>query len=239
VIEPDRQSGSGRCDLAVTILLGPYYGGNEGTAIYNSGFRPFQSPVPFLFVRHGVTGDWKFSWTTRGGSTCGHVATESPQFRRLLRNYAACGGGRRANRALPALVGPRITSEATEADRKRLQELKISLDQCWDLLRPRRALREAGRDPDAPGYDKAPANRGCESTSKPNAGLLCRSSRVRGSSATSGSLRGLPCGMRERLAVVCVPPDNGACQFGGLFYEGYGSDGTRTRDLRPDSSVRR
>jgi hypothetical protein len=42
------------------ILFGPYYEGNEGTAIYNSRFRPFQSPVPFLFVRHGVTGDWKF-----------------------------------------------------------------------------------------------------------------------------------------------------------------------------------
>jgi hypothetical protein len=42
------------------ILFGPYFEGNEGTAIYNSSFRPFQSPVPFLFVRHGVTSDWKF-----------------------------------------------------------------------------------------------------------------------------------------------------------------------------------
>jgi hypothetical protein len=42
------------------ILFGPYYQGNEGTAVYNSSFRPFQSPVPFLFVRHGVTDDWKF-----------------------------------------------------------------------------------------------------------------------------------------------------------------------------------
>jgi hypothetical protein len=42
------------------ILFGPFYEGNEGTAIYNSGFRPFQSPVPFLFVRHGVISDWKF-----------------------------------------------------------------------------------------------------------------------------------------------------------------------------------
>jgi hypothetical protein len=38
---------------------------------------------------------------------------------------------------------------ASEADRQRLGELKVSLDQCWDLLRQRRALREAGRDPDA------------------------------------------------------------------------------------------
>jgi hypothetical protein len=42
------------------ILFGPYYEGNAGTAIYNSSFRPFQSPAPFLFVRHGVVGDWKF-----------------------------------------------------------------------------------------------------------------------------------------------------------------------------------
>jgi hypothetical protein len=42
------------------VVFGPFYAGNEGTAIYNSSFRPFQSPVPFLFVRHGVVGDWKF-----------------------------------------------------------------------------------------------------------------------------------------------------------------------------------
>jgi hypothetical protein len=38
---------------------------------------------------------------------------------------------------------------AGEADRQRLQELKVALDQCWDLLRQRRALREANPDPDA------------------------------------------------------------------------------------------
>jgi hypothetical protein len=38
---------------------------------------------------------------------------------------------------------------ASDADRQRLKQLKVSLDQCWDLLRQRRALREAGRDPDA------------------------------------------------------------------------------------------
>ena len=39
--------------------------------------------------------------------------------------------------------------DASESDRQRLRELKVSLDQCWDLLRQRRALREAGGDPDA------------------------------------------------------------------------------------------
>jgi hypothetical protein len=42
------------------VLFGPYYEGNEVTAIYNASFRPFESPVPFLFVRHGVISDWKF-----------------------------------------------------------------------------------------------------------------------------------------------------------------------------------
>jgi Protein of unknown function (DUF2630) len=36
---------------------------------------------------------------------------------------------------------------AGEAERRRLQQVKVSLDQCWDLLRQRRALRDAGRDP--------------------------------------------------------------------------------------------
>jgi hypothetical protein len=38
---------------------------------------------------------------------------------------------------------------ATDTDRQRLQQLKVSLDQSWDLLRKRRALRRADRDPDA------------------------------------------------------------------------------------------
>jgi len=32
-----------------------------------------------------------------------------------------------------------------EEDGQRLSELKVELDQCWDLLRQRRALREFGR----------------------------------------------------------------------------------------------
>jgi hypothetical protein len=36
---------------------------------------------------------------------------------------------------------------ASDTDRRRLEELKVALDQSWDLLRQRRALREAGRDP--------------------------------------------------------------------------------------------
>jgi hypothetical protein len=41
------------------------------------------------------------------------------------------------------------SGNATDGDRHRLEEVKISLDRCWDLLRQRRALREAGLDPEA------------------------------------------------------------------------------------------
>ncbi len=36
-----------------------------------------------------------------------------------------------------------------EEERARLQALEQDLDQCWDLLRRRRAARETGNDPDA------------------------------------------------------------------------------------------
>jgi hypothetical protein len=36
---------------------------------------------------------------------------------------------------------------ATGEDKARLADIRVSLDQCWDLLRQRRALREAGIDP--------------------------------------------------------------------------------------------
>jgi hypothetical protein len=35
---------------------------------------------------------------------------------------------------------------ASDADRQRLGSLEVALDQCWDLLRQRRALCDAGRD---------------------------------------------------------------------------------------------
>jgi hypothetical protein len=36
-----------------------------------------------------------------------------------------------------------------EQDQGRLAEVRVELDRCWDLLRQRRALRDAGGDPDA------------------------------------------------------------------------------------------
>jgi hypothetical protein len=36
----------------------------------------------------------------------------------------------------------------TSEDQRRLQEIQVELDQYWDLLRQRRALREFGTNPD-------------------------------------------------------------------------------------------
>jgi hypothetical protein len=38
--------------------------------------------------------------------------------------------------------------QASESDRERLRRISVTLDQCWDLLHQRRALRSAGEDPD-------------------------------------------------------------------------------------------
>jgi Protein of unknown function (DUF2630) len=38
--------------------------------------------------------------------------------------------------------------DALEADQDRLRAVEVELDRCWDLLRQRRALRDAGEDPD-------------------------------------------------------------------------------------------
>ena len=43
---------------------------------------------------------------------------------------------------------PSDTSEALEADADRLRAIEVELDVCWDLLRRRRALRDAGENPD-------------------------------------------------------------------------------------------
>ncbi len=41
-----------------------------------------------------------------------------------------------------------LRENETPEDVTRLAHLEETLDQCWDLLRQRRALREFGRDPD-------------------------------------------------------------------------------------------
>lgn len=40
-------------------------------------------------------------------------------------------------------------------EQQRLETLNVQLDQCWDLLRQRRARRNAGQDPDEAGVRSA------------------------------------------------------------------------------------
>lgn len=47
------------------------------------------------------------------------------------------------------LWGREAAGRASEGDRRRLEEVKVALDRCWDLLRQRRALEEFGMDPSA------------------------------------------------------------------------------------------
>jgi hypothetical protein len=42
----------------------------------------------------------------------------------------------------------RESTEHTDDQRARISELEAHLDQCWDLLRQRRAKRQYGEDPD-------------------------------------------------------------------------------------------
>jgi len=72
------------------VIFGPFYEGSGGTALYNASFRPFQSPVPFLFVRNTVLSDWKFfldddtwldMWVRRFGESGAHALAE--ELRRL------------------------------------------------------------------------------------------------------------------------------------------------------------
>lgn len=41
----------------------------------------------------------------------------------------------------------RLQNTPEETDPDRLRDLEVMLDQCWDLLRQRRARRDAGLDP--------------------------------------------------------------------------------------------
>jgi hypothetical protein len=72
------------------LVMGPFYEGNDGTALYNPNFRPFTSPVPFLLMRRAVISDWKFFlnneewlklWARRYGEAA--VQTLAEELRRL------------------------------------------------------------------------------------------------------------------------------------------------------------
>jgi Protein of unknown function (DUF2630) len=96
-------------------------------------FRPAYFLCPFDFTAHPTTAVARELWQkelnmTKGKedrSVLGHIDQLVKEEERLYGQ-----------------------SELAAEDRRRLAELKVELDQCWDLLRQRRALREFGEDPD-------------------------------------------------------------------------------------------
>jgi hypothetical protein len=56
------------------LVMGPFYEGNDGTALYNPNFRPFTSPVPFLEVlleqRRLAQALGASLWRVRSWSSC-------------------------------------------------------------------------------------------------------------------------------------------------------------------------
>lgn len=72
------------------LVLGAFYEGNEGAAIYNPSFRSFAAPVPFLLIRRAIISDWKFflsndTWLKRWAGRYGEsaVLTLAEELRRL------------------------------------------------------------------------------------------------------------------------------------------------------------
>ena len=45
-------------------------------------------------------------------------------------------------------AGDRSASDQVAVDARRLESIRVEMDQLWDYLRQRRALRDAGQDPD-------------------------------------------------------------------------------------------
>jgi len=64
------------------FVMGGFYEGSDGTAIYNPSFRPFTSPVPFLLIRQAVISDWKFflddeDWLSKWARRFGESAVQA------------------------------------------------------------------------------------------------------------------------------------------------------------------
>jgi hypothetical protein len=86
------------------IIFSPFCDGSEGTAVYDSRFRPFHLPVAFLFVRHTVLSDWTFfvdddalldRWARRfgpaGTAALAQSSAACPGAWRVSNSPGACG----------------------------------------------------------------------------------------------------------------------------------------------------
>ncbi|MFZ0091668.1 MAG: DUF2630 family protein [Solirubrobacteraceae bacterium] len=70
-------------------------------------------------------------------------ASGVPSDEQIERQIEALESEREQLRAKEGATDPML-----DDDRHRLEEIRVDLDRLWDLLRQRRALRDAGEDPD-------------------------------------------------------------------------------------------
>jgi len=83
------------------------------------------------------------------------MAVTSKRPHPIRKGRGSCGQTRRGSArpqlySAPSCRGTPIVREGAlpKSDSKRLVQIQVELDQCWDLLRQRRALRDVGLDPD-------------------------------------------------------------------------------------------
>src|SRR3954452_11534050 len=94
----------------------------------------------------------------RGGSPgCKNPGSGAWQVSVLVQDWLPDPGApmndEKIHQTITELVGEehqlRTQPDHSDDQRARLRQLEESLDQCWDLLRQRAALRDAGENPDA------------------------------------------------------------------------------------------
>jgi Protein of unknown function (DUF2630) len=95
----------------------------------------------------------------------------------------------------------------TDADRARLTKINIELDQCWDLLRQRQALRDAGRNPDE-AHVRPPETDSRRANSSPKFCTVAFQSSTWRRSATSVAPRSRNSSARRRVVLNSLEMDD-------------------------------
>ena len=109
---------------------------------------------------------WRTQWPLRSASDA-HLCADAARTRARTRPLCQASGmdDKTILSRISELVDEehRLRADAQQHEsgtddeaRERLRALEESLDQCWDLLRRRRAARQAHGDPDAQGERPVP-----------------------------------------------------------------------------------
>jgi hypothetical protein len=112
--------------------------------------RGDHGPDPTLELRHRRMKVTKGECTTRprGEALARRVGWRSVEGREAMEDQQVIDRINELAHEEHQLFEKESQGKATQAERERLKQLEVSLDQCWDLLHQRRARRNAGFDPD-------------------------------------------------------------------------------------------